>query len=169
MIPHGRGRTSEVLVGALPIGGSEESRRLVSVAVAVTVPNHPAYEPGREVRDAGRAPSQTPPLFTLAGADGAPATAAPDTSAPVDHASRTGWGRTVRPPCANARADSTPAGEGVEPRIHRLEPLQDGLLELAVGHFGPIISQRSSRVRCIPRRNRSSPKASSGSGRSHLM
>ena len=35
---------------------------------------------------------------------------------------------------------------------------------LAVGHFTPIISQRSSRVRCIPRRNRSCPKASSRPG-----
>ena len=49
-------------------------------------------------------------------ADGAPATGAAANSAPVDHASRTlsrtGWGRTVRPPCADlsgARHGTSPA------------------------------------------------------------
>ena len=36
----------------------------------------------------------------LEGADGASATALPATAAPVDHACRTGWGRTVRPTSA---------------------------------------------------------------------
>ena len=47
-----------------------------------------------EAAGAGRGRGSPPPE----GADGASATGGSATSAPVDHASRTGWGRTVRPP-----------------------------------------------------------------------
>ena len=53
---------------------------------------------GGRIRAVAGAAKPRPRPDLLSGADGASATAAPDTSAPVDHASRTGWGRTVRKP-----------------------------------------------------------------------
>ena len=56
----------------------------------------------------------------------------PATSAPVDHASRTGWGRTVRPPCDGGHGPEAAARNPQRRQTHlrqRPVPLEGGLGE----------------------------------------